>query len=238
VRAADAGGREEGNGVDMGAGPVDLRPPVSDARLIDVSGCQVTVGSSASDDCSGVVLHELHRGSTAGFVPSPATLLATAPAAPVVDTVPGDVFFYYKAVAADASGRRQVSAPAEARVDACVGTPLPPGEARQLRAARDGTGGLTLSFTAAAGADAHRVVVGSLPVLRTGAFDHVASVGPDRLHGTGDDVGSCAASAPARVPEPAGASYFLVLGVNAVGEGIAGRDGAGQAYPAGSRDCP
>lgn len=228
VRALDGIGAEDDNGVELAATPRDLSPPLAAWDALPVAaGCELTLSVAVEDDCSGIALTELHRSTTPGFVPGAATLVATDPPAMHADTVPTNGNYYYRLVATNGAGIVTVTAQLSARVDACDAVPTVPGEAFIPLVQREASG-IRLDVVPAPGADFHRLYRGTLAAL--GSYDHGVSLGADRTLGGGDDLGLCDFAGPSVVDErglEAGSFYFLVVGVNAAGEGLHGMDSSG-----------
>jgi len=243
VRSADAAGREENNAAEVSAAAQDGEPPAFILLIpMQAGGCDVAVDFEVRDGCSGLASVELHRSVTPGFAPDASTLVATDPVAPHPDAVPANGIYYYRLVAADRAGNSGRGRQAEARVDECSG-PVPlPGEAWIIRVSWE-AGDLSFEIKPADGADFHRLFRGSLAALASG-YDHGVGVGPDGIEDTDDDIGNCRIDGTF-FTDPAGTGagsfYYLVAGVNAVGEGIHGPDWLERPLrdaTTGPRNCP
>ncbi|MCU0231624.1 MAG: hypothetical protein MUC67_09645, partial [Acidobacteria bacterium] len=107
VRAVDSRSGEDGNLVRRSVNaPVspDTKPPAFTGLDSVVAGaaCGETqlAWSAAQETCSGPVVYEIHRSTTAGFTPSPATLVGRTTATSLVDAGLAPTTTYYYAVRA------------------------------------------------------------------------------------------------------------------------------------------
>ncbi|GAA4096732.1 LamG-like jellyroll fold domain-containing protein [Nonomuraea soli] len=86
------------------SGAVFAGPPPTSPTLSGTGGQgRATLSWTAAQDVLGA-LYQVHRSTTAGFTPSPATLVTTVNALNHVDTEPAPGTTYYKVVAVDAVG--------------------------------------------------------------------------------------------------------------------------------------
>jgi hypothetical protein len=107
----------------------DSTPPTQPGNLQAVATSpSVALSWAASTDASGSVSYEVHRSSTSGFTPSPATLVATTSALSYTDTTAPVGTSYYAVVARDAANNPSTpSAQASATVTDVVAPTTPSG---------------------------------------------------------------------------------------------------------------
>lgn len=98
--------------------PPDEQAPTAPAGLTAVvSGADVQLGWTASQDDVGVTGYEVHRSGTSGFVPGAATRVTTVPATSFTDQARPPGTWHYRVLALDAAGNTSApSAQASATV--------------------------------------------------------------------------------------------------------------------------
>ncbi len=101
----------------------DEAPSVPGQPSATVSGTSVSLSWAPSSDDVGVSGYEVHRSSTSGFVPGPATLVATVPGTTWSTSTATPGAWSYRVVARDGAGG---SSPASAQVAVTVLAPVEP----------------------------------------------------------------------------------------------------------------
>jgi hypothetical protein len=85
--------------------PPDTTPPSAPGTLTAGAGVsQATLNWTAASDNFGVVAYNVHRSTTAGFTPGPATQIARVTGLTYTDTALAGGTYYYKVTAEDAAG--------------------------------------------------------------------------------------------------------------------------------------
>jgi Concanavalin A-like lectin/glucanases superfamily/Bacterial Ig domain/PKD domain/Glucose / Sorbosone dehydrogenase len=88
-----------------GAPPQDTTPPSAPSALSATGGISsVALSWTASTDNVGVARYDVHRGTTAGFLPSAANRIAQPTGTAFTDSGLAPGTYFYKVVAADAAG--------------------------------------------------------------------------------------------------------------------------------------
>lgn len=238
VRVRDKAGVTDSNRKVRSAEPVDRDPPqASLERLASPDACTVRLRAMVNDGCGGPVLVELHRSDVPGFTPDISTLRDQGEVTEFSDPVGSNGFYYYRIRARDQVGNERLSQPYAVRVDSCSGAIAPPGEVEALQVWRDRAADLWFELDAAEGAVAWRLYRGSLLSLQAAGYDHEASLGPDGVEDTPDDVGNCRIEATPFEDPAGGASgsfYYLSLGLDSDGrEGLTGLDSTLTPRPSG-----
>ncbi len=111
-----------------GAATPDTTAPTAPAGLAaTASGADVTLTWTASSDATGVAGYEIHRSTTEGFTPSPATALTFTNATTYTDPGLTSGTRYYRVIATDAAGNKSTpSNQANATVVVAETIPLAP----------------------------------------------------------------------------------------------------------------
>lgn len=126
--------------------PPDTQPPTAPSGLTATAAAStVTLGWAAATDNVGVTGYDVHRSTTAGFTPSPATLIATTVSLGHVDAGLAPGTYHYRVIARDLAGLSgPPSAAAQATIQGDLSTPTMPTNL----VATGGIGQVGLSWTA------------------------------------------------------------------------------------------